>query len=400
MLKPAFSWIAASTLLAVAALPAFALSADDVSVHGFISQAAIVSKDVNVRGSSTSGSFDFTEIGINLSAPLATGLRGAGQVVSVKTGADNSAEPEIDFLLLDWTFLDRDMSNGGMRIGKVRLPNGLHYPARDVASVRPGIFMPQSVYLDNLGTREFLYSTEGAQLYLNVFDNTSHWQFVTHYVSKQEVSSRVELAALRRDFPGNYEYTTGMFFGIRRDNVANNLTHSLTHGWIDLDYVSGPNDPVNSSFIDYTESIYSLQYTKEAFQFTAEFSRRGISLGLDSTFANVTDRYVSFGSYLEARFLPTDAFEWFIRYDELNQQAGDRRGVERAKVTGRPRHYSFARDSSVGGRYKFDNGISLLGEVHYVDGLETADASDNADYLSGNLSRYWNYASVMLAYRF
>lgn len=386
--------------LAAWASSAQSVGIEDVKVHGFFSQAAIVSKDVNVRGNSTSGSYDFTEIGLNLSIPLRSDVRFGGQFVSVKTGADNSAEPEIDFLQVDWTFLDLDRVNGGLRLGKVRLPNGLHYPARDVAAVRPGIFMPQSVYIDNLGSRAFLYSTQGLQFYLNAFGDTGNWQVTGHYVSEQEVSERVELAALRRALPGHYNYTNGAFFGLRRDGISSNLTHSLTYGWIDVDYERSASDPVNSSYIDYDETIYSIQYTLETLQLTAEFDRRSIDLGLNSSFATLTDSYVSFGAYVEARFIPTESFQWFIRYDELNQQAGDRRGVERAQKTGRPRHYSFARDSSIGARYSFDSGISLLGEFHYVDGLETADASDNADYLSGELSRYWHYASIMIAYHF
>ncbi|MFT4531801.1 MAG: hypothetical protein ACI81F_002622 [Thalassolituus oleivorans] len=387
-------------VLTLAASTVYAIDAQGVRVHGFFSQAATVSKNVNVRGDSTHGSFDFTEIGINISAPIMSNLRAAGQVVSVKTGADKSSEPEIDFLLMDWTFIDSGTSNGGLRLGKVRLPNGLHYPARDVAAVRPGIFMPQSVYLDNLGSRAFLYSTEGVQFYFNTFGENVRWQFIGHYISDQEVSERVELAALRRALPGAYRITNGAFVSIRRDSLARNLTHSLTHGWAENDYKRASADPVNSSFIDYSETIYSLQYTLERFQLTTELDRRAISLGLDSSFATISDKYVSFGAYIEARFIPTESFEWFIRYDELNQQAGDRRGVERSKKTGLPRHYSFARDTSVGARYGFGNGVSLLGEFHYVDGLETADASDNDDYLTGQLSRYWSYASVMMAYRF
>lgn len=377
-----------------------ALESSDVKVHGFFSQAAVVSEKVNVRGDSTHGSFDFSEVGIGLSLPLSSNIRFAAQGVSVKTGADKSAEPEIDFLQVDWALYDTASANGGLRFGKVRLPNGLHYPARDVATVRPGIFMPQSVYIDNLGSRAFLYSTEGAQLYLNVFTDTRGWEFITHYVTEQEVSERVELAALRRALPGNYEYSHGLFVGARTHSFGTNFSHSLTHGWIDVDYERTPTDSVNSSYIDYVETVYSLQYTLERFKFTSEVSRRSIALGLDSSFAIREDRYVSLGAYLETRFYIGESIEWFLRYDEINQQTGDRRGVERSKKTGLPRYYSFARDTGIGGQYKFGNGISLLAELHYVDGLESADASDNADFLSGELSRYWHYASVMLAYRF
>jgi hypothetical protein len=105
------------------------------------------------------GSFDVTEVGLNVTKTMTDRLRLGVQLFGggfVSTGAYNAK--------LDWFYFDyrwRDWL--GIRAGRVKLPFGLYNEINDVDSARLPILLPQATYPAT--SRNFLLAQTGAELY-------------------------------------------------------------------------------------------------------------------------------------------------------------------------------------------------------------------------------------------
>lgn len=134
---------------------------DDIEIHGFVSQGYIktIRNNYLVAGSSDTGSFDMTEVGLNVTKTITDRMRvgvqlfGGGFVGSGKYSAKT-----------DWFYLDyrwRDWL--GVRAGRVKLPFGLYNEINDIDSARVPILLPQSTY--PVSNRNFLLAQTGFELY-------------------------------------------------------------------------------------------------------------------------------------------------------------------------------------------------------------------------------------------
>jgi hypothetical protein len=144
----------------VAAQPA----ADDLQVHGFVSQGYIKTTQHNYLGETErdQGSFDFTEVGINFTKPLGDKLRVGLQLFAHDLGPLGNYSPQLDWYYLDYRAFDWL----GIRAGKTKLPWGLYNEANDVDSGRVPVLLPQSIY--PVSNREYLFAQTGGEVYGDV----------------------------------------------------------------------------------------------------------------------------------------------------------------------------------------------------------------------------------------
>lgn len=153
-----------ATCLAFGPGPALAaMLGEDVQVHGFVSQSIVHTGDNHFGGDSDDSlAFDMRELGINLSWRPDPDWMLSAQAVSRWAGETDDGSPR-----LDYGFLDRALLSGenrlGIQIGKVKRPYGLFNVTRDVAHTRPGVLLPQSIYLDLI--RNFVLAAPGASIY-------------------------------------------------------------------------------------------------------------------------------------------------------------------------------------------------------------------------------------------
>src|SRR5688500_7283119 len=117
---------------------------DQLQVHGFVSQGWIKTTQHNYLGNTerAQGSFDFTEVGINFTKPLADNVRVGLQIFSHDLGTLGNYAPQFDWYYLDYRAFDWL----GIRAGKTKLPWGLYNEANDVDAGRVPVLLPQSVY--------------------------------------------------------------------------------------------------------------------------------------------------------------------------------------------------------------------------------------------------------------
>jgi len=155
-------------LLALAAMAPSAAATDigaaddplSLKVHGFVSQGAILTtKNDYLVQDSTSGSFQLSEMGLNVTKSLTDKVRVGMQLFAQNFGWGGNYNVKAD-----WFYLDYRHANWlGFRAGRMKIPFGLFNEINDIDSARVPILLPQSVY--PLQTRTFLFSQTGFELY-------------------------------------------------------------------------------------------------------------------------------------------------------------------------------------------------------------------------------------------
>jgi len=154
-----------SFALVFATAPSFAaqLGAErepfSLEVHAFVSQGFLISTDNNFLAKSSEGSFEFTEVGINFTMPLAERLRVGLQLFSRKLGPASNLTTQMDWFYLDYHWADWL----GFRAGRVKLPFGLYNDTSDIDAARTSILLPQSIYPAT--NRNFLLAQTGGEIY-------------------------------------------------------------------------------------------------------------------------------------------------------------------------------------------------------------------------------------------
>ncbi|BBI52349.1 hypothetical protein HORIV_47700 [Vreelandella olivaria] len=140
---------------------------DTLQVHGFLSQALIITDDNNFFGHSSrdEGSLEFTEVGLNASLRPHQDVLVAAQVLSRRAGGESSdAEAKLDYGLIDYQMISNQQRNFGVQLGRIKNPFGFYNQTRDVAFTRPSILLPQSIYFDR--TRSMALTGDGVTFYL------------------------------------------------------------------------------------------------------------------------------------------------------------------------------------------------------------------------------------------
>jgi hypothetical protein len=127
--------------------------------HAFASQGFLLSTKNNYLAKSKDGSFEFTEVGLNLTKPLGDSLRMGAQLFSRKIGPTGSYLARFDWFYIDYRFKDQL----SIRLGRVKLPFGLYNEINDVDSGRVAVLLPQSIY--PIQNRDYLLAVTGGEVY-------------------------------------------------------------------------------------------------------------------------------------------------------------------------------------------------------------------------------------------
>ncbi|HEX8794053.1 MAG TPA: hypothetical protein VF765_24090 [Polyangiaceae bacterium] len=154
--------------LAVTLLAAPARAADvgpegspwSVEVHAFASQGFILTKNNNYLDQDTTrGSFQFSELGVNLTKSITDRFRIGMQLFAQNLGPTGNYD-----IKADWFYLDYRFNNWlGVRAGRVKIPFGLYNDSVDIDSARTAVLLPQSVYPEE--NRNYLLAQTGGEIY-------------------------------------------------------------------------------------------------------------------------------------------------------------------------------------------------------------------------------------------
>lgn len=369
---------------------------DTLQLHGFLSQALVITDDNDFFGPSSNhgGSLEFTEIGANVSLRPHEDVLLAAQVLSRRAGGERGdAEPKLDYGLIDYQLQSNQQRNIGVQLGRFKNPFGFYNKTRDVAFTRPGILLPQSIYFDR--TRSLALSGDGISTYLEerLSQGTLRAQ-----VGVGRVQAGDDLReTLRLDsVSGDLDPDTSAIAQLRYEHDGGRIITALSHAYARAHFDSHQSGLSNGDFY-FRPWVLSLQYNAELWSLTAEYALRNSGLeGFNDPRFNFDTTGESWYLQYQRRFL--DDWQWLVRYDRLVANRDDPSGDDYAASGAGPDHSQFARDWTFGLQWTPTPRIMLAGEYHYIDGTGWLPAQDNPE--PSDTDRYWNMLLFQVAFRF
>ncbi|MEQ6888541.1 hypothetical protein ABE957_07630 [Halomonas sp. CS7] len=405
IVSKSFQWSDARSVTVIIAGLALGLSAearseervlDTLQMHGFLSQALVITDDNNFFGPSSEdeGSLKFTEIGANVSLRPHEDVLLAAQVLSRRAGGDGSdASPKLDYGLIDYQMLSNQQRTFGIQVGRFKNPFGFYNQTRDVAFTRPSILLPQSIYFDR--TRSLALSGDGISLYHEERFNQGLLRTQIGFGQAQagdDLRRTLRLDTLdgsldpRESAIGQirYEHDGGRIIAAISTASANARFDSSTPGLSDGDFFFKP-------------WIFSLQYNEENWSLTGEYAWRNSGL---EDFNNPALNFDVTGEswYVQYTRRFDENWQWLIRYDSLISNRDDTSGNEYEEKGLGPAHSQFADDITLGLQWTPHPRLLLAGEYHHVDGTGWLPVQDNPD--PSETSRRWNMLLFQLSLRF
>jgi hypothetical protein len=132
-----------------------------LETHGFVSQGYIKTTSNNylAKSKANRGSFEFAEVGLNVTQRLSEQLRAGIQLFARDLGPLGNYDLKADWFYVDYRWLDEL----GFRAGRIKLPFGLYNDVNDIDAARVPILLPQSVY--PMRSRDYLLAQTGVELY-------------------------------------------------------------------------------------------------------------------------------------------------------------------------------------------------------------------------------------------
>lgn len=366
-------------------------AAKNYQIHGFASQGYIDTDDNNFYGESRGGSTDYYEVGVNGFWQIAEKASLSGQLLARDAGETDDGDIRVDYLFLDYRFINMEAARAGLRVGRVKNPLGFYNEARDVVFTRPSILLPQSIYLEGTGVREILFSSDGIQLYGDWDHANHHTAFKMNFAKSNEASDQTKKNFLSGGggIPGfslDSMRISNLFFTQVMDEIdGGRLRFALSYvrATITADLVSTlfPIPPLVAN-LDTDIIALSGQYNQERWSLTSEYSLTNTS----SDFAGTSDRSRSEGIYLQGQYRLTPELTGLLRYDLSYGDRNDRGGSD-------------ARDATAGLSWAPTYNWIVMGEYHYIHG-SSGDSSVPGIDNPGGATNETRLLALMVGYRF
>jgi hypothetical protein len=130
-----------------------------IQLHGFVSQGFIKTTDNDYLVDSSRGSFEYGEVGVNVTAQPTDRLRVGVQLFAFELGNLGKYNVKADWFYLDYHLRDWI----GFRAGRLKIPYGLYNDVSDIDVARAPALLPSSVY--PAVNRDYLLAQAGLELY-------------------------------------------------------------------------------------------------------------------------------------------------------------------------------------------------------------------------------------------
>ncbi|MDJ0835385.1 MAG: hypothetical protein QNK37_02650 [Acidobacteriota bacterium] len=361
----------------------------DLEVHGFISQGYLDSSEHDYWAPTQDGTFEFSEVGLNISKSLRDDLRLGMQFFARDLGDIGNHEVVIDWALGDY----RPRDELGIRVGRIKQPIGLYNQERDVDFLRSTIWVPQSVYPD--GNRDIVLAYDGFSIYGHLPGDLDY-ELYTGSLNMDEESPGTE--SLLMSLAGFLPYvdpslkSDKLFGGFLKWNTPLDGL-SLGGTFYELD-MSGSltlfdGTPVLIDLDGISLVVWSLDYQAENWSFTGEWSAYSVQDNVLSEPA---------GWYVQATYRINDRVELNAGYNEFFGNKNDKDG-ELIALLGVPNHLAWQKDTGIGARIDLGTSWTVKLEWHEIDGIGLIAAFDipNLDNL---LEPDWNYFGAKATFHF
>ncbi len=366
---------------------------DDFQIHGFASQGYFLTSANNTYGESSKqrGTLGLTETGINISFTPVNNIRLAAQGVYRHAG-EVSEEARIDYALLDWTFINNQSLQMGLRLGRIKNPFGFYSETRDIAFTRPSITLP-SIYYER--SRNLVLSTDGAQFYADNAFAIGNVSFQFNFGELGDDLKELEIAILTFDAPGHLENKPSYLGKIGYESTSGATRLAFSYGNADMEYKPGQGDFFDSGDVNFKQFILSAQHRFGHITLTGEYLRQeNIFENFGPFYPDVSPTTESY--YLQGDYQFSSRIKGYARYDALFLDKNNRDGKK--SIPNLPRSAAFAKSYMLGLQWVPSHQWQLQAEYHRVNGIASLSFADNPDLFA--TKQHWNIFSLQLSYRF
>ena len=365
---------------------AHSFDVDDLEIHGFASTGFLKSDHNNYLVPSEDGSFEFTEAGLNVTTSLTDDIRIGMQLFSRDQGDVGNND-----IILDWAFLDyRWKEELGLRLGKMKLPQGLYNDMRDYDILRTSILLPQSVYDKNY--RETAAGYQGAGIYGNVSlgkGGSLGYDAVIGTFGIEAGSAAAErLSSLDEEFQsaeidslagGRLKWRTplqGLMFGGSIVQIDMAYWNELTASPVELE-IDMPEMRIFFLFAEYNHENWTVavEYSGWKYDYTVYLDMSQLGQPNPDTIESSVDSQAYYG-LISYRF--TDWFEVGTYYSVYYPDRHDRDGEEQV-AAGKPDYTAWQKDLALTTRFDITDFWLVKLEVHFMDGVALCTSVDNPD---------------------
>lgn len=364
----------------------------DIAIHGFVSQGAFLSTDNDYIGTSSRGSLELFEAGINFSSELTDRLHAGVQLISRNVGTLSDKAPR-----LDWGYLDyRHEEWLGLRAGVIKMPLGLYNEYTDIDAARLPILLPQGIY--PVRNRDALLSHTGFAIYgRRAFATAGEIEYQAWLGTLTIPRTALLLDGGELDRVDT-KYVTGaqVFWSPPVEGLR--VGGSFLRASIDFHIVLDPDvvaELVAAMLVpaDYDGKLLiaqrptslwvgSIEYLRGDWTFAAEYGRflkRQVN-NLPEVIPAIEEDAENF--YAMANYRLSSRFEVGTYYSAHHVDAGDRQGREPMRYA--QRHHAWQRDVTATLRFDVNRHWVWKLEGHFIDG--TAQLARDLDPEN---ERYW-----------
>lgn len=360
-------------------------------LHGFLSQALVVTDDNDFFGPSSTGagSAEYTELGLNASLRPYPNVLLAAQILSRRAGGEGSdAKPTLDYGVVDYQLTSSHDRTLGVQAGRFKNPFGLYNQTRDMAFTRPSILLPQSIYFDR--TRSIGLAADGIGVYAEQRVPAGTLRFRSG-VGQPQTGSDLEEQLFWGAQASISAAGPSVIAQLLFESDSGKFVAALSAADVNLD-IDFSGQPADFGFQPW---ILSLQYNEDLWSVTGEYALRNQYLhgSAPRTFDATGESW-----YLQYERRLTPEWSWLLRYDSLINDRQDRSGRQYERSGLGPGYSQFADDITTGVQWMPTANLMLAAEYHYIDGTGWLPTRDNAN--PWEASKHWNMLLLQLSLRF
>ena len=372
--------------------------ADDLQVHGFLSQGIARSIGSNYVSDDQAPSLELTEIGFNASYKISPTLRAAGQVVYIDGGNRYAKGSRLDYLLLDWSTLQTHDWQMNVYLGRFKNYNWLYSSTRDVPHTRPSIILPQAMYFD--GFRDIAVGGDGIAASIKHGNNTyGDFEFNISF-GTSDISSKQKDIILGQLATGDMTHD----FDAQISLYWQPLDSQWRFGWSLLDsgfkYHQGNNDTFINADIILQRFILNALYEGEYWEFSSEVFQEKFAIK-GFYHPEFDQRAHGRGYYFQARYQASENLKLLARHERFYANKDDKSGQYLPDMTNGivPAYFGFQHDNVLGFSYDIATNIRVQFEHHWFEGTARLTPVVLPDPTI-NDEKYWNMWAVQLMYWF
>jgi len=376
-------------------LPLGVLGAEEfeIHVHGYISQGFMFSNHNNYLANTKNGTFQFNELGLNVSTEPSDKLR-----VGIQLAALDLGDLGNDRITIDWAYADYRWQDWlGLRVGKVKLPTGFYNKARDVDMLRTSILLPQSIYVETF--RDTLVAMKGISGYgeipLHAFGNLSYEILLGSMNIDREGPSTKGVEAPGFFKVDKYNVKKALLYGAAWETPLKGLRLGFSNLHIDFEYTGFitkdlimpvPYPPYSITLPikglaftgvtpDFLRTVFSLEYTWKDLILAAEYLLQDQNNIIHIPGLPSMERLLKIdGYYASATYRINDWFETGVYYSAFYKDRHDRKGT---KTPYNPPFNVFQKDACLSLRFDPSDNWTLKLEGHLMDGTGLCFLQDN-----------------------